>query len=180
MRAVSAGNQQTRTQVRGGSRIFVRRGCTRLLLYFNTNKPHSLFFCRVPVVLENRRSSQGGGDVHPLHPPPRSAPATTTCSDQLHFHGEIGEELNRLFSPPGVSTSRLVAFSRFHFAHKEMSQAKAINSAVLNLLYRYFMWNTQTKESLSRLRALSDLPRPPASSPIHLPKKEVGIVTRVT
>ena len=63
MRAVSAGNQQTRTQVRGGSRIFVRRGCTRLLLYFNTNKPHSLFFCRVPVVLENRRSSQGGGGM---------------------------------------------------------------------------------------------------------------------
>ena len=29
------------TQPRGGSRIFFRRGCTRLLLYFNTNKPHS-------------------------------------------------------------------------------------------------------------------------------------------
>ena len=39
---------------------FFRRGCTRLLLYFNTNKPHS-FFCRIPAVLENRRSSQGGG-----------------------------------------------------------------------------------------------------------------------
>ena len=46
---------------RGGSRTFFRRGCTRLLLYFNTNKPHSsFFFCRIPVVLENRRSSQGG------------------------------------------------------------------------------------------------------------------------
>ena len=35
------------------------------------------FFCRIPaVVLENRRSSHGeGGGVHPLHPPPRSAPA---------------------------------------------------------------------------------------------------------
>ena len=33
------------------------------------------FFCRVPVVLENRRSSQGGGGAYPLHPPPRSAPA---------------------------------------------------------------------------------------------------------
>ena len=32
------------------------------------------FVCRIPVVLENRRSSQGGG-AHPLHPPPRSAPA---------------------------------------------------------------------------------------------------------
>ena len=47
---------------RGGSRIFLRRGCTRLLLYFKTNKPHSFFFfCRIPVVLENRRSSRGGG-----------------------------------------------------------------------------------------------------------------------
>ena len=30
------------------------------------------FFSRIPVVLENRRSSRGG--AHPLHPPPRSAP----------------------------------------------------------------------------------------------------------
>ena len=60
--------------VRGGSRIFFRRGCTRLLLYFNTNKPHFFFFCRIPVVLEKRRSSQGGGGVRttctlPLDPP---------------------------------------------------------------------------------------------------------------
>ena len=54
--------------------FFFRRGCTRPLLYFNTNKPHSFFFCRIPVVLENRRSSQGEGGAHPLHPPPRSAP----------------------------------------------------------------------------------------------------------
>ena len=59
---------------RGGSRIFFRRGCTRLLLYFNTNKPHSIFFGRIPVVLENRRSAQEGGGAHPLHPPPRCAP----------------------------------------------------------------------------------------------------------
>ena len=32
-----------RVQSRGGSRILFRRGCTRLLLYFNTNKPHSFF-----------------------------------------------------------------------------------------------------------------------------------------
>ena len=30
------------------------------------------FFGRIPVVLENRGSSQGG--AHPLHPPTRSAP----------------------------------------------------------------------------------------------------------
>ena len=63
-------------EYRGGSRIFFRRGCTRLLLCFNTNKPHSFFFfCRIPVALENCRSSQRGREgVHPLHPPPRSAP----------------------------------------------------------------------------------------------------------
>ena len=61
--------------IRGGSRIFFRRECTRLLLYFNTYKPQSFFFfCGIPVVLENRKSSQGGRGAHPLHPPPRSAP----------------------------------------------------------------------------------------------------------
>ena len=35
-----------------------------------------MFFCRIPVVLENRRSSQGRG-AHPLHPPPRSASVLT-------------------------------------------------------------------------------------------------------
>ena len=33
-----------KSSCRGGSRIFFRRGCTRLLLYFKTNKPHSFFF----------------------------------------------------------------------------------------------------------------------------------------
>ena len=59
--------------LQGRIRDFFRRGCTRLLLYFNTNKPHSFFFCRIPVVLENRRSSQGEGGAHPctlpLDPP---------------------------------------------------------------------------------------------------------------
>ena len=59
---------------RGGSRIFFRRGCIRLLPYFKTNKPHSFFFFfrRILVVLENRRSSQGGVRTPctlPLDPP---------------------------------------------------------------------------------------------------------------
>ena len=79
-------NVQNAIGCRGGSRIFFRRGCTRLLLYFNTNKPHS-FFCRLPVVLENRRSSQKGGGVHapctlPLDPPLSWMGKTTT----LHVH----------------------------------------------------------------------------------------------
>ena len=53
-----------------------QRGCTRLLLCFNTNKPHSFFFLqnasciRKPQVILGR-----GGGAHPLHPPSRSAPA---------------------------------------------------------------------------------------------------------
>ena len=61
--------------LQGRIQVFFRRGCTRLLLYFNNNQPHSFFFGRIPVVLENPRSSQGGRGAHPLHPPPRSAPA---------------------------------------------------------------------------------------------------------
>ena len=44
------------------------------MLYFNSNKPHSfvVFFCRIRVVLENRRSFQGGVRTPctlPLDPP---------------------------------------------------------------------------------------------------------------
>ena len=67
-------DQRNHQGCRGRSRIFLRRGCTCLLLFFNTNKPHSFCFCRIPVVLEKCRSSQGEGGAHPLHPPPRSAP----------------------------------------------------------------------------------------------------------
>ena len=42
---------------------------------------HIVFFCRIPV-LENRRSCQGAGGAHPLHPPPRSAPDISAISDQ--------------------------------------------------------------------------------------------------
>ena len=65
---------------RGGSRNFFRRGCTRLLLYFNTNKPHSFFFqntscIRKPQVI----SGVGGGCAPPapslpLDPPLNSQP----------------------------------------------------------------------------------------------------------
>ena len=79
---------------RGGSRISFRRGCTRRLLYVNTNKPHSFcfcfFFCRIPVVLENRRSSQVGGGAHPLHPPPRSAPDEVDIPGSPPFKGLYG------------------------------------------------------------------------------------------
>ena len=59
---------------RGGSGIFFRRGCTRLLRYFNTNKPHSFFLQNTSCIRKPQVISRRGG-AHPLHPPPRSAPA---------------------------------------------------------------------------------------------------------
>ena len=57
------------------------------------------FFCRIPVVLENRRSSQGG--AHPLHPPPRSAPEQRRQRlRKRHSKSEVGallQNLSRLF-----------------------------------------------------------------------------------
>ena len=61
--------------LRGGSRIFVRRGCTHLLLYFNTNKPHSFFLAEYQLDLKTAgHRGRGGGGAHPLHPAPGSAP----------------------------------------------------------------------------------------------------------
>ena len=61
------------SQGRGGSRIFCRRGCTRPLLYFNTNKPH--FFLQNTSCIRKPQVISWGGGAHPMHPPPRSAPA---------------------------------------------------------------------------------------------------------
>ena len=47
------------------------------LVSWTTSTPinHIFFFGRIPVILEKRRSSRGGGEgAHPLPPPPGSAP----------------------------------------------------------------------------------------------------------
>ena len=63
---------------RGGSRIFFRRGCTRLLLYFKTPINHIVFFfAEYQLYKKTAGHPKGGGGgegAHPLHPPPRSAP----------------------------------------------------------------------------------------------------------
>ena len=46
--------------LRGGSRIFFRRGCTRLLLYFNINKPHSFFFWQNTSCIRKPQVISGG------------------------------------------------------------------------------------------------------------------------
>ena len=91
---------------RGGSRIFFRRGCTRLLLYFNTNKSHSFFFCRIPVVLENRRSSRGGGGgvrtpcTLPLDPPlKRNISLTGIIPFNIHKNLTFSYKIKTNYSP---------------------------------------------------------------------------------
>ena len=83
-------------QCRGGSRIFFRRGCTPLLLYFNTNKPHS-FFCRIPVVLENRRSPQGEGvrtpSTLPLDPPLQWLRSNRELTRIFKKHKNVGKTI---------------------------------------------------------------------------------------
>ena len=66
--------------LRGGSRIFFRRGSTRLLLYFNTNKLHSFFFAEYQLYSIRKPQVISGGGAHPLHPPPRSAPDASDTS----------------------------------------------------------------------------------------------------
>ena len=58
---------------RGGSRILFRRGCTRLLLYFNTNRPHIFFFWQKTSCIRKPQVISGGGGrtpcTLPLDPP---------------------------------------------------------------------------------------------------------------
>ena len=58
---------------RGGSRIFFRRGCTRLLLYFNTNKPHIFWGGENTSCIRKPQVISGGGVrtpcTLPLDPP---------------------------------------------------------------------------------------------------------------
>ena len=66
--------------LRGGSRTFFRRGCTRLLLYFNTNKPHSFFFAEYQLY---QKTAGHLGGAHPLHPLPRSAPGSPSFTNTV-------------------------------------------------------------------------------------------------
>ena len=71
-------------QCRGRSRNFFRRGCTRLLLNFNTSKPHSVFFFSQNTSCIRKLQVISGGGAHPLHPPPRSAPAMQSNMTSQH------------------------------------------------------------------------------------------------
>ena len=81
---------------RGGSRIFFRSGCTRLLLYFSTNKPHSFFFLENTSCIRKPQVISGGVCTPctlPLDPPLHSQATCVAC-----VAGEIkGDLLVRVF-----------------------------------------------------------------------------------
>ena len=101
---------------RGGSRIFFRRGCTRLLLYFNANKPHSILqntnCIRKPQVIS-------GEGAHPLHPPPRSAPALEHINKCVFAHNDLEtnhvvleKRDDQVLHPVIIDFGKSVAFSK--------------------------------------------------------------------
>ena len=84
---VSLSGRRTSFSALSASGIFLRRRCTRLLLYFNTNKPHSFFFWQnTSCIRKPRVISGGGGGAHPLHSPPRSAPELAQSSSASSVH----------------------------------------------------------------------------------------------
>ena len=69
-------------EIRGGSRTFFRRGCTRLLLHFNTNKPHTFFFLQNTSCIRKAQVISGGGGCAPLAPSPQIRPWRCALGEQ--------------------------------------------------------------------------------------------------
>ena len=85
--------------IRGGSRIFFKRGCTRLLLYFNTNKPHS-FFLQNTSCIRKPQVISGGKCAPPAPPLPLDPPLTMW----LHIRYHVPPVNRRKCSPGHRST----------------------------------------------------------------------------
>ena len=84
---------------RGRSKIFFRRGCTRLFLHFNTNKPHSFFFFSQntscigkPQVISGR----GGHTPCTLSLDPPLLHKILTWATVLYIHGQVSVEMHKI------------------------------------------------------------------------------------
>ena len=88
--SVLATDYELTSLTRGGYRIFSRRGCTRLLLYFNTNKPQSFFLQNTSCIRKPRViSEEGGGGVRTPCTLPLDSPLLTIArqSTQMFLEG---------------------------------------------------------------------------------------------
>ena len=100
---------------RGGSRIFFRRGCTRLLFHFNTIIPHSFcFFLRNTSCIRKPQVISGGGGGG--GPPPVRTPCTLPLAPSLN--AEVNRRLSFVFKChlfPFPSPSFIFYFSILFF-----------------------------------------------------------------
>ena len=82
------------------------------MLYFNTNKPHSIFILRNTSCIRKPQviSGEGGGGAHPLHPPEIHPWALTVKNgnDLLRKRNRPRRALNwRVTFPMAVHTTRI-------------------------------------------------------------------------
>ena len=75
---------------RGGSKIFFGRGCTRLFLHFNTNKPHSFFFFSQNTSCIGKPQVISGRGAHPLQH------KILTWATVLYIHGQVSVEMHKI------------------------------------------------------------------------------------
>ena len=92
---------------RGGSRIFLGGGA---LVSCSTSTPinNTVFFWQNTSCIRKRQVISGGGGAQPLHPPPRSAPATAPLFSTLMFAGFPNQspKLTMVWSTPEVCRAR--------------------------------------------------------------------------
>ena len=84
---------------RGGSKIFFRRGCTRLFLHFNTNKPHSFFFFFAEYQLYWKTTGhlrEGGRTPCTLPLDPPLLRKILTWATVLYIHGQVSVEMHKI------------------------------------------------------------------------------------
>ena len=97
---------------------------------------HIVFFCRIPVVLENQVISGWGGrgGAHPLHPPPKSVPEKVYGRGIFSFKNGIYKGMGLDFGtehlrikfrsvPPGVPTDKIITESLKQNLKKRMPTA---------------------------------------------------------
>ena len=90
---------------RGGSRIFFTRGCTRLLLYFNTNKQHSFFLQNTSCIRKPQVISGGGGGG-------LRTPCTLPLDPPLQEHAYVLETVRFIATVNDRANYYLQAFTR--------------------------------------------------------------------
>ena len=118
----------------GGCRIFFRRGCTRLLLYFNINKPYSFFFLQNTSCIRKPQVISGGGVrtpyTLPLDPPLR-------CYISCMTHAKI---LVILVFQSGRENQRATRAMRAMRRNRVLRNCKCMKN-VSCLVPRFCWWN---------------------------------------